>query len=172
MLDDIVPGRGSLQELSVNYRTPGLIIRPATEMLRDAGISVRPAQAAREGDFPPRAQRLPDDIPATFVAAAVAALQDDERDVPGGRFAVIGPRAFAGLGGEILARLETGLAERVSVLTTDAAKGLEFDTVCVLEPARILGESPRGVNDLYVALTRPTQRLTVLHTRPLPPGLA
>jgi DNA helicase IV len=57
------------------------------------------------------------------------------------------------------------------VLTPDEAKGLEFDTVCVLEPAAIVAESARGVNDLYVALTRPTQRLTVLHAGDLPAGL-
>jgi hypothetical protein len=43
--------------------------------------------------------------------------------------------------------------------------------VTVLDPVAVIGESARGVNDLYVALTRPTQRLTVLHHGRLPPGL-
>ena len=59
----------------------------------------------------------------------------------------------------------------VSVLTVREAKGLEFDAVIVLEPAEILAESARGLNDLYVALTRPTQRLHVVHAKDLPPGL-
>lgn len=44
--------------------------------------------------------------------------------------------------------------------------------VVVVEPAAMLAESPRGVNDLYVALTRPTQRLAVLRHAPVPPALA
>jgi DNA helicase IV len=54
------------------------------------------------------------------------------------------------------------------VLPISAAKGLEFDAVVVVEPAAVLAESPRGANDLYVALTRATQRLTVVHAQPLP----
>ena len=57
------------------------------------------------------------------------------------------------------------------VLTVRQAKGLEFDSVLVVEPAAILAESPRGGNDLYVALTRATQRLGVLHAEPLPAAL-
>ena len=47
-------------------------------------------------------------------------------------------------------------------------KGLEFDAVLVVEPERILADGPRGAADLYVALTRATQRLGVLHCGPLP----
>jgi DNA helicase IV len=48
------------------------------------------------------------------------------------------------------------------------AKGLEFDQVVVVEPARITAAGSRGANRLYVALTRAVSRLTVLHTEPLP----
>ena len=58
------------------------------------------------------------------------------------------------------------------MLTVPEAKGLEFDGVLVVEPAAILAESPRGGNDLYVALTRATQRLGVVHGGPLPAALA
>ena len=44
-----------------------------------------------------------------------------------------------------------------------ATKGLEFDAVLVVDPDRILAEGPQGAADLYVALTRATQRLGVLH---------
>ena len=64
------------------------------------------------------------------------------------------------------------LGSPVSVLTVAAAKGLEFDAVVLVEPAHIVAESSRGTNDLYVALTRPTQRLHVVHRSTLPPGLA
>jgi DNA helicase IV len=56
------------------------------------------------------------------------------------------------------------LESRVVVLTVLQAKGLEFDSVVVVEPDRIVAESPRGRSDLYVALTRATQRLGVLRT--------
>ncbi|HEY1484494.1 MAG TPA: ATP-binding domain-containing protein, partial [Micromonosporaceae bacterium] len=58
------------------------------------------------------------------------------------------------------------LAHQVVVLDVRQAKGLEFDYVIVVEPDRIVGSSPRGLNDLYVALTRATQTLvTVLGFR-------
>ena len=60
----------------------------------------------------------------------------------------------------------------MAVLTVAEAKGLEFDAVLVVEPDRILAESPRGPSDLYVALTRATRRLGVVHTGGLPPVLA
>jgi len=56
----------------------------------------------------------------------------------------------------------------VVVLSVREAKGLEFDSVLVVDPAGILAASPRGRNDLYVALTRSTRRLGVLHDGPLP----
>jgi superfamily I DNA/RNA helicase len=51
------------------------------------------------------------------------------------------------------------------------AKGLEFDSVLIVEPAELVESSTRGLNDLYVALTRATQRLAVIHSRPLPATL-
>ena len=51
------------------------------------------------------------------------------------------------------------------MLTPRQAKGLEFDHVVVVEPARI------ELRELYVALTRPTKTLVVVHARPLPPEL-
>ena len=69
------------------------------------------------------------------------------------------------------ASAEARLCARVVVLPVSQAKGLEFDSVVVVEPARIVAASPRGRNDLYVALTRATQRLGVLHSEPPPPSL-
>jgi superfamily I DNA/RNA helicase len=92
-----------------------------------------------------------------------------------GQLAVIGP---AGLSATLTDRLPAGLLadQRLSVLTAGQAKGLEFDVVVLLEPAAIMAESAaragHGVGDLYVAMTRCTQRLRVLHQQPLPVGLA
>ncbi|MER5599237.1 ATP-binding domain-containing protein [Streptomyces sp. NPDC002265] len=61
--------------------------------------------------------------------------------------------------------------EAVSVLAAAQAKGMEYDHVLVVEPATIADRGPAGLRQLYVALTRSTQSLTVLHTSPLPQAL-
>jgi thioredoxin len=58
---------------------------------------------------------------------------------------------------------EVDLESPVVVLSTRQAKGLEFDSVLIADPGLILAESPRGRSDLYVAMTRSTQRLGVVH---------
>jgi DNA helicase IV len=112
----------------------------------------------------------------TAVADGVIRIRDDMAE---GTLAVITPRAHHGeLVAAVKAVLPDGevgadsdsLSSPVSVLTVLGAKGLEFDHVLIVEPSAIVAESRRGLNDLYVALTRPTQRLYVVHTRDLPPG--
>ncbi len=63
---------------------------------------------------------------------------------------------------------------RIPLLTPREAKGLEFDHVVVVEPARIVEEAVegQGLRELYVALTRPTKTLVVVHALPLPEPLA
>ena len=61
--------------------------------------------------------------------------------------------------------------DRVTVLPAMLVKGLEFDHVIVVEPAEIVEAEERGLNRLYVVLTRAVSALTVLHHRPLPPPL-
>ena len=68
-------------------------------------------------------------------------------------------------------RLDVALGDRVTLLPPVTAKGLEFDAVTVVEPARIVAEEPSGLRVLYVALTRAVRRLTVVHTEPLPAAL-
>ena len=58
------------------------------------------------------------------------------------------------------------------MLTVRQAKGLEFDYVLIADPAQIVADSARGLNDLYVALTRATQRLGVVHPGSAPGVLA
>jgi DNA helicase IV len=177
VLDPLAPGRWRVAELTVNYRTPAKIMGPAAEMLRAAGVTVRAPQAAREGDWEPLSVHLPDNDPGALAETVVRAVDADNRALSGGQFAVILPRRthpdIAERVRKIFSDRESvsALGERVSVLTVDEAKGLEFDAVTVVDPAAIIAESPRGSSDLYVALTRPTQRLTVLHHGDLPEGL-
>ena len=66
----------------------------------------------------------------------------------------------------------SGLDAQVTVVPISLAKGLEVDGVVVVEPARIVASEVQGLRALYVALTRPTQRLTIVHAEPLPEPLA
>jgi len=119
---------------------------------------------------------------AADAAVAMAALTGDGTlavIVPEGRLAEIGVAVSAALPGAGVGDPDPGAAgsgepdlERpVVVLTVRQAKGLEFDSVLVADPALILAESPRGLGDLYVALTRATQRVGVVHADGLPPVL-
>ena len=64
-----------------------------------------------------------------------------------------------------------GLSRAIAVLSPQEAKGLEFDAVIVVDPQGIVDEIPRGAAALYVAMTRPTQRLTLVTSGPLPAGI-
>jgi DNA helicase IV len=65
----------------------------------------------------------------------------------------------------------TALDSRLTVVPVSVVKGLELDGVLVVEPARIVASQVHGLRALYVALTRSTQRLTVVHSEPLPPSM-
>jgi len=60
---------------------------------------------------------------------------------------------------------------RLTLVPVTLAKGLEYDHVIVVEPARIASAEARGLQRLYVALTRAVSRLTVLYAEPLPAPL-
>ena len=114
---------------------------------------------------------------STRLTEVVAA---ERATVTPGSLAVITSRAQVGAVTAAVARAlgRSALAEygategAVSVVTVEDVKGLEFDGVVLVEPAEILAESPRGASDLYVAMTRPTQRLVVAHAAELPPAMA
>ncbi|MFK0295181.1 HelD family protein [Streptomyces sp. NPDC090442] len=151
--------------LGVNYRTPTEIMTAAAEVPRATDPSFVPPTSIRSTGVPPWAHRT-DDLPAAVAEAVARETRRDGR----GRLAVIAPPERRA---ELAAALPTASAGPVPDLTSPVvlldprqAKGLEFDTVLVAEPAEF------GTSDLYVALTRATQRLGVLHTGTLPEGLA
>lgn len=176
-LEPVVDDRWRLEELTVNYRTPAKISRVAADVLRGAGIAANPPTPVREGEHEPVA------VPLTGVASVVEHVRDRFAALADGRIAVIAAEEHGPLGSDavraaVTAALPPGavaaspddLDATVSVLDVHRAKGLEFDVVVLLEPAAVL-RRPRGANDLYVALTRATQELHVLHAEPLPRGL-
>ena len=91
--------------------------------------------------------------------------------VPAGLAGELGEAVSAALPGTAIGA-DPDLTSPVVVLTVRQAKGLEFDCVLIADPARLLAESPRGLNDLYVALTRATQQVGVVHRGDLPDVLA
>jgi len=99
-----------------------------------------------------------------------------------GRVAILAPETLLPVLSDALAAVELpvvdardmrkgGLSEPLVLLAADSTNGLEFDSVVVVEPGVIAGETARGLRTLYVALTRPTQRLSVVHLAPLPGAL-
>lgn len=159
VLEPYVANRWKLTELTVNYRTPAEIMRIAHRVLQEIDPDQSEPRSIRESGFVPWARHVNSDEGLT---AAVRA--EIERDTGPGTLAVIGAHAR-------VATLTDLESDSVSVLTVHDAKGLEFDSVLIVEPQELLDESPRGINDIYVALTRATQRLGVIHHRQLPDAL-
>jgi DNA helicase IV len=177
-LDPHAPGRWRVAELTVNYRTPAEIMAVAADVLAAVDPELEPPRSVREAGTSPWRLRLD----AADLPARLPEVVAGEREAVGdGKLAVVVPAARAAeLGRPLVAALPAATAAQgpavldapVAVLTVTQVKGLEFDAVVVVEPAEILGGSPRGGNDLYVALTRTTQRLGVVHSGPLPAALA
>ncbi|OEV04390.1 helicase [Streptomyces oceani] len=148
--------------LDVNYRTPTEVMDIAARVLRSADGTFEPPRSIRSTGHRPWARRT-DQLPPA-VAAAVAGETPAE-----GRLAVIAPGGCHAALSAALPEAATGpnpdLTRTVVLLDPRQAKGLEFDTVIVAEPAQLAS------SDLYVALTRATQRLGVVHTGRLPEEL-
>ena len=163
-----------LEQLTVNYRTPAQIARDAEDFARAHGLPITPARAVREGDWPVRDVAVP---PGAELADAVVEAVAHDRDLDdSGTLAVIAPVALAdavadavtGRFGADAGRGATGLVRPIVVLTAADAKGLEFDAVVIADPDAVVAESPRGASALYVAMTRPTQRLTLVRSAAAP----
>ncbi|WP_067458947.1 HelD family protein [Actinomadura macra] len=176
MLDRYVPGRWREQRLMVNYRTPAAIMKVAEDVLAAVAPDQLPPVPVRDDGAPPRALALPvRDLPA-LVDAELGEVTPGPSAGGGlaeGRLAVISSAGWHPGVREVLPDAAVGatpeaLDSPVVVLTAEEAKGLEFDSVVVMDPAGILAESPMGGQDLYVALTRATRRLTVVHDGVLP----
>jgi DNA helicase IV len=174
---DLVPApRSSVVELTVNYRTPSEVMDVAARVLAEARPDLTPARSVRDAGVSPRAVPVSSD---DVVAAAVEVAAEELAAVDGGKVAVIVPVSLlSSVAAAIAARSELAgvdddvLSAPVSPLTLDDAKGLEFDSVVVVDPSAIAAEHPHGLGALYVALTRTTTRLALVHAGALPTALA
>jgi DNA helicase IV len=160
-----LPGgdRARVEELRHAYRVPREIMAVALPLLERIAPDVEPPLAYRVGAEPPRVVRNDEPLRAAYEEAA--RLAGDE-----GLLAVIAPASLRGEDSKPESLFDE---RRAAVLTPREAKGMEFDHVIVVEPAQIVEEAAegQGLRELYVALTRPTQRLVLVHSRPLPKEL-
>jgi DNA helicase IV len=170
-LPDRRPARRT--ELTIGYRLPGPNMELATKVLALAAPDLTPPTSVRqEGDAPRFVESPSGRLAATVVEQALV-----ERDaVDPGSVAVIVPdslvgdvtEAFEAQGIEFGRAARGGLNSQITIVPMSLVKGLELDASVVVEPSAILEEEVQGARSLYVALTRATKRLVLVHERPLP----
>jgi len=166
-----------VHELTIGYRIPAQSMALAARVLSVAAPGLVPPRSVREGDVAPVIRRIASAELTGEVASTVESLLAALGD---GSVAVVTPGSQAD---EIATALESrGLAvgraarqaleAQVTVVPVGLVKGLELDAVVVVEPARIVAEERQGLRALYVALTRATKRLVIVHAEPLPDELS
>ena len=176
--------RWDLNELTINYRNPQEVSDLASDFAQKAGLYISTVNAVRT--IPDAVRRIIVDGESDTIATAashVAQLAKQFVDADGtGRVAVIAPShmldplrstIFSTLPGTLGQHETNRLSEQhewdaqISVGSTESVKGLEFDAVVVVQPGRIEQDAPSrlvAASDLYVAMTRPTQRLVIVRT--------
>ncbi|WP_184722430.1 HelD family protein [Streptosporangium saharense] len=165
------PGAATVA-LTTGFRVPGAVVTLANRLLDELAVEV-PRTRSFRGDGSLRFHPTSDlaGTTARVVREALAhegsvglVAADDALDELAG--------AVRASGVEIATLGEDSHGARVTAVPATLAKGLEYDHVVVAEPAAVVEAEPKGVNRLYVVLTRAVSRLEVVHTRPLPPGIA
>ena len=160
--------------LSVGYRIPSQIMDLANRVMEAATPGLRAPNSVRVGDAVPNIVRV--DSLHDGVVHEVDRLRGELR---GASIAIVAPDDLCdeisdalNAAGHPHGRAATaGLDELLTVVPVSVVKGLELDAVIVVEPARIVSDQEHGMRALYVALTRPTQRLSIVHTDDLPAPL-
>ena len=157
--------------LSISYRTPRALTRIAQAVMAQHGTPVLyPMEAVRDVPNCYQVSHTHKGLLKDCVSQVVSAMEerlDREEGEGKGRICVIVPDAQA----QLWHADESGasaLDQRVSYLTAAGSKGLEFDSVVVVEPGAILEQ---GSGDLFVALTRATHDLHAVTTTQLPRGM-
>lgn len=161
-------------ELTVGYRIPGPNMELAARVLGEAAPEISPPRSVRQDGRPPRivSAASPDDLGPTIARTT----RDELEEVGAGNVAVVCPASMVEAGSDALdaagiehgMAFQQGLSHQVTVVPVGMVKGLELDATVVVEPAAIVDEEPQGMRSLYVALTRATKVLSIVHARPLP----
>ena len=148
----------------------------ANRVMMAATPSLRAPTSVRAGDEHPEILQVAD---SELLTAVVGATKELDADVGEGNIAVVVPdamfdavsNALAAAGIEHGRATRSGLEMGITVVPVSVVKGLELDGVVVVEPADIVAGEQQGLRALYVALTRSTKRLTIVHAKPLPPAM-
>jgi DNA helicase IV len=159
--------------LTIGFRVPASVLAVANRLLPALAVDV-PAAVSLRRDGELSIVAVTADLDAETLAEVTAALQHE------GSIGLIaadaaverlrGHLTAAGIGHATPDDVDSDA--RVTVVPATVAKGLEYDHVIVHEPADIVAAEPRGLNRLYVVLTRAVSRLSVLHAKPLPAAIA
>ena len=174
-LEPFVGERFTLEELTINYRTPAQIAEAAVSVAQAAGYEVSAPRAVREGRWAPLVHEVASE---SVVEQTVAVVSEEVAHSGGALIGVVCPPSLYVQTAQAVARAhadrtgtaQTALENQVLVLTPWEAKGLEFDVVVIVEPQQLIDDADGAVGDLYVSMTRPTQRLHMVGSR-MPAGL-
>ena len=174
-----------VRELTLSYRIPAPNLELANKVLAVAAPELVPPKAVRSVGSPPRVVEVaghPIASAQSLVEKAVSMVIEESEALEGGSVAVIAPASLIEMVDESLrakgvdyGRATTAsrnisgpLHPKIALVPVQLVKGLELDGTVVIEPATILDEEPQGLRALFVALTRSTKRLAIVHARPLP----
>jgi DNA helicase IV len=183
-----------IEPLTRGYRVPAEVIALANRLLPQLAAGLAPATSVRRAEGGLRVHQVAGALPAAVLAEVRAALAEPGSvgvivadagltsvrralDTAGLPYAVLGADgepADEDVSGEDVSNDDAAdvAPPRVSVVPASVAKGLEFDSVVVVEPRAIVDAEPRGLRRLYVVLTRAVSRLVIVHAEPLPEQLA
>jgi DNA helicase IV len=162
--------------LTVGYRIPKQIMDLATRVMQAAAPSQVAPVSVREGDQAPKFVNCQSSELSARLISETKSLVDEISD---GNIAIVCPDEMTEEVCRVLdsAKISygragsSGIESGLTVVPVSVVKGLELDGVIVVEPARIVAAQTHGLRALYVALTRSTRRLTVLHSQPLPSAM-
>lgn len=173
-----LPDTGEVRviDLSVGYRIPKQIMELATRVLKVAAPKQSSPLSVRDGDESPTIVNC---RPQELSVKVIAEVRRLNRELSDSNMAIVCPDEMVeelcrALDAERIDYGRAGIAGIESALTVvpvSVVKGLELDGVIVVEPARIVDAQQHGLRALYVALTRSTRRLSVVHSRPLPSAM-
>ena len=157
-LEPFVGARFERHTLTVNYRTTAEILAASGPTLALIDPAQHLSRSIRHGEEPTELNVDDADLEVTL-ADLVGRLADDH------------PDELIGLVAAPDRARQLRVSEKVTVVPAPEARGLEFDTVILVDPDEIRRESSAGLRDLYVAQTRATKRLVTLRTAPVAASL-